>query len=102
MASVSGWQLDRVSPAGGSVALYAVNPSLPPGLALDSSTGVLAGTPTAVTSLLPFTVTARNTAGDATHVLALSVDQRDDCVVGEVGGMVGHQVADAASNAGDR
>ena len=44
---------------GGAVASYSVSPALPAGLALNSGTGVITGTPSAVTATATYTVTAR-------------------------------------------
>ena len=49
--------------SGGTVVSWAVNPSLPAGLVLDTSTGEISGTPTAVTSSATYTITATNTGG---------------------------------------
>ena len=51
------------SAAGGAVDTYSVSPSLPPGLSLNSSTGAISGTPTTVTALATYTVTASNSGG---------------------------------------
>ena len=58
---------------GGAVASYAVSPALPAGLTLNTSTGVISGTPTAVTSTANYTVTATNTGGFATASLSIAV-----------------------------
>jgi uncharacterized repeat protein (TIGR01451 family) len=49
--------------SGGEVVLYAVSPALPPGLTLNTSTGVISGTPTAVTAEATYIVTATNSGG---------------------------------------
>ncbi|WP_306601986.1 putative Ig domain-containing protein [Geothrix sp. 21YS21S-2] len=58
---------------GGAVASYAVSPSLPPGLALNTATGVISGTPTAATAMATYTVTASNGGGSATAALSIVV-----------------------------
>lgn len=60
--------------AGGPVVSYAVAPTLPIGLALDAATGSITGTPTAITSLATYTVTATNTGGSTTVALVLTVN----------------------------
>ena len=62
------------SASGGTITSWSVSPSLPAGLSLDSSTGAISGTPTAVTSSASYTVTAENTGGSDTAVLTIVVN----------------------------
>ena len=62
--------------AGGSASSYSVNPSLPTGLSLDRTTGVISGTPTAVAAPASYTVTASNSAGSAGALLIITVEGR--------------------------
>jgi Putative Ig domain len=57
----------------GAVEHYAVTPALPPGVALDSKSGVIAGTPSAASSLAPYTITASSLPGNTSFILLLSV-----------------------------
>jgi hypothetical protein len=57
----------------GTVERYAVTPALPPGVALDSKSGVIAGTPSAASTLAPYTVTASSQAGSSGFILLLTV-----------------------------
>ncbi len=57
----------------GTVEHYAVTPALPPGVALDSKSGVIAGTPSAASSLAPYTITASSQAGSSSFILLLAV-----------------------------
>ena len=53
---------------------YSVSPSLPSGLSLDTSTGVISGTPTAAQSATSYTVTgAGATAGSATATVSIEI-----------------------------
>ena len=58
---------------GGAVVSYAVSPALPAGLTLDSSTGVINGTPSAVTPTASYTITATNSGGSTTASLSIAV-----------------------------
>ena len=60
--------------SGGTVVSWAVSPSLPAGLVIDSSTGVISGTPTAITASATYTITATNTGGDATTTVTIVVN----------------------------
>jgi hypothetical protein len=57
----------------GTVEHYAVTPALPSGVALDSKSGVIAGTPSAVTTLAPYTITASSLHGNTSVILLLTV-----------------------------
>jgi hypothetical protein len=57
----------------GTVERYAVTPALPPGVVIDSATGVIAGTPSAASTLAPYTVTASSQAGITSFILLLTV-----------------------------
>jgi hypothetical protein len=62
-----------VPPVAGTVEHYAVTPALPPGVALDPKSGVIAGTPSAASSLAPYTITASSQAGNTSFILLLTV-----------------------------
>ena len=71
-----GTAMTTVTPttSGGSVTLWSVSPSLPAGLSLDSSTGAISGTPTAITSSAVYTITASNTGGSDTASVTIEVN----------------------------
>jgi hypothetical protein len=69
-----GAALAPLSPAiTGTVEHYAVSPTLPPGVVLDSVNGILSGTPSEARNLAPYTITASSLAGYARFVLLLTV-----------------------------
>ena len=59
--------------SGGVVLSYAVSPALPPGLTLNTSTGIISGTPTTLTAIANYTITATNTGGSTTASLSIAV-----------------------------
>lgn len=58
---------------GGAVASYSVSPPLPPGLSLAGTTGLITGTPTALSAPASYTVTASNAGGSTTAILSIAV-----------------------------
>ncbi len=62
-----------ISSTGGAVGSYSISPSAPAGLAFDTSTGLLSGSPTSVASATTYTITATNTSGTATATFELTV-----------------------------
>lgn len=64
---IQGQAIASISPVvTGAVVSYSVTPALPAGLALNTTTGVISGTPTANQGLVSHTVTATNAAGSTT------------------------------------
>ncbi|MGB8011819.1 MAG: kelch repeat-containing protein [Terriglobales bacterium] len=59
---------------GGAATSYTVTPALPAGLSLNSATGVISGTPTAVTTQATYTVTASNAGGNFSVSLIITVN----------------------------
>jgi hypothetical protein len=57
----------------GSVDSYTVIPNLPQGITIDSKTGTISGTPTAITPRGYFTVAATNAAGSAVEQVFITV-----------------------------
>lgn len=57
----------------GNVTNYAVSPTLPAGLSIDSITGEISGTPTTATASAGYTVTAANAGGSTTANVTIAV-----------------------------
>ena len=52
--------------SGGTVTSWSISGTLPAGLSFSTSTGTISGTPTVLSSIAYYTVTATNTGGSAT------------------------------------
>ena len=62
------------SNSGGDASSWTITSgSIPNGLLLDSSTGVISGTPTIVLDLTPITIQASNSAGSDTQIISMTV-----------------------------
>src|ERR1035437_1417788 len=59
---------------GGAVTAYGVSPALPAGLGMDEDTGIITGTPTAITAKANYTVIPSNLTGNATATLSITVN----------------------------
>jgi hypothetical protein len=59
--------------SGGAVVSYSVLPALPAGLTLNPVTGIISGTPTAVTPASNYSVTATNTGDSTSTLLSITV-----------------------------
>ena len=57
----------------GTVASYSIEPTLPAGLSIDPTTGVISGTPTVTATSAIYTVTATNAGGNTTATLTVAV-----------------------------
>ena len=57
----------------GLVTSYTVQPALPAGLSINSTTGKISGTPTAATPVANYVVTAANSTGSTTFTLSITV-----------------------------
>ncbi len=62
------------SSSGGPVDSYSISPSLPAGLTFNTSTGIISGTPTAVSATASYTVTATNSVGSTTATVVITVN----------------------------
>ncbi|WP_143822349.1 NHL domain-containing protein [Mucilaginibacter pedocola] len=65
----SGTRLRKISISG-----YDLNPALPAGLSFDYATGIISGTPTAVTPKTTYTILAGNAGGSSTSVFDITVN----------------------------
>jgi len=72
---INGTAISDLSPSntGGTVVSYSVSPALPAGLSLNTSTGIISGTPTAVSASAVYTVTASNSGGSTTYDVTINV-----------------------------
>lgn len=57
----------------GTVEHYSVTPALPAGVLLDSTSGLIAGTPSVPRTLAPYTITASSQAGNTSFIFLLAV-----------------------------
>src|SRR5215471_2755268 len=66
---------------GGTPTSYSISPDPPNGLTLNSTTGVLTGTPTVLTPTSDYSVTAQNSAGAIQTTLTLKIASTTPFVV---------------------
>lgn len=59
---------------GGAVTNYSISPNLPAGISINAVSGVISGTPTAISSAGVYTVTASNTGGTVSFGLRITVN----------------------------
>ncbi|MCP2505125.1 MAG: Ig domain-containing protein, partial [Candidatus Poseidoniaceae archaeon] len=72
---ISGCELKYITLDSSSNVLgYSVSPALPAGLSLDIGTGEISGTPTAISPLTTYSVTALNTGGSFTTSVNITVN----------------------------
>jgi hypothetical protein len=73
---VRGTAIVALSPtvSGGPVMSYTIAPALPAGLTINSSTGIISGTPTALAPSASYVVTATNSGGSTTASISLTVN----------------------------
>jgi hypothetical protein len=72
--AIAGAALTPLRPGiSGTVEHYAVTPALPPGVVLDSTSGLITGTPSVARALAPYTITASSLAGHTSFVFLLDV-----------------------------
>ena len=71
-----GSEMTSVTPnfGGGAVDSWSISPSLPAGLSIGSSNGTIYGTPTTITALGTYTITATNLGGSGTATVTIQVN----------------------------
>ena len=76
MTAEKGTAITPIAPtaSGGPVASWSISPALPAGLTFNATTGEINGTPTAVSPLTTYTVTATNAGGSGTTTLTIEVN----------------------------
>jgi hypothetical protein len=57
----------------GTVTSYSVSPGLPTGISMDTTSGIISGTPTATSILTTYTITATNGGGSVMTTIAIEV-----------------------------
>lgn len=62
------------SSTGGTISSYTISPNLPAGLTINSTTGVISGTPSAVSTQTSYTVTGTNASGTVTATVVITVN----------------------------
>lgn len=72
----SGTAITSLTPtnSGGAASSYSIDIALPAGLSFDTTTGIISGTPTAVSPATTYTITATNAAGSASTTVNLTVN----------------------------
>ena len=61
--------------SGGTVTSFSISPALPAGLSFDTATGIISGTPSALSGTILYTVTAFNSGGSTSFELAITVNE---------------------------
>jgi Putative Ig domain len=83
----------------GTVSSYSITPALPPGLSLNTTTGVISGTPTASAAEATYSITATNAGGSATFDLSLTVNPPGTLAISAISLTFANQLMSTASAA---
>jgi hypothetical protein len=75
---------------GGTAISYSVLPALPSGLSMSTTTGIISGTPTALTTSASYVVTATDTGGTATATLTIAVNALPSTTIAAPAGLAYH------------
>ncbi len=67
-----------IASTGGTVASYSIMPAITNGLSFNTTTGTISGTPDAVAPEIIYTITATNTGGSDTAMVAITVTAGDN------------------------
>jgi len=86
--------------SGGAVESYSISPALPAGFNLNTATGEISGTPTAVTANAIYTVTASNSGGSASFDVTINVTNNGTTTI-IAGDTDGDGIIDNGEIAGD-
>jgi hypothetical protein len=62
------------SSTGGAISSYSISPSLPAGLTINLTTGIISGTPSAASAQTTYTVTGTNASGTVTATVVITVN----------------------------
>jgi hypothetical protein len=82
-----GTAISNLNPAvTGTGITYSISPALPPGLAINTSTGVISGTPTAAATSQVYTITASNSGGNTTAQVTIMVNKVTSAELGTKSG----------------
>ena len=73
VATVGVTQVSASPAVTGKAITYSVSPALPAGVSLNTTTGVISGTPTATSAKTDYTVTATNSGGSTSAVISIEV-----------------------------
>lgn len=84
---------DNPTISGGAVIAYSVIPALPAGLVLNAGTGVISGTPTVVSAMASYTVTAAGSGGNTTATLSITVNDQAPTALSYAAGTASYIVA---------
>jgi gliding motility-associated-like protein len=64
--------------SGGLIESYTINPALPNGVTINSTTGVVSGRPSRASAVINYTITATNPAGSSNASFGLFIDEDTD------------------------
>jgi len=73
---VVGTAISSLTPAntGGAATSWSIGTALPAGLSFDTSTGIISGTPTAISATTTYSITGTNAAGSSTTTVTITVN----------------------------
>ena len=69
---------------GGGATAWSISPTLPAGLIFNGSNGQISGTPSIISSITTYTITASNTTGSSTANIIISVVEQNKSISGQI------------------